>query len=86
MLEGGGGAACDGSLVAAGVDGADILETEVPFQFGLNKGSHKSTAGSVHMDLYIIPLAPQQKMPFDKKVNRSQQKSLDCSVGPDLTE
>ena len=49
------------SLVATGVDGADILEAEVPFQAGLNKGRHKAAAGSIHMDLHIVPLAAQTR-------------------------
>lgn len=47
------------SLVAAGVDGADILKAEVPLQVWLNKRSNKAPTGSVHMDLHIIPLAAQ---------------------------
>ena len=50
-----------GSLVTTSVDGADILEAEVPFQAGFNKGRHKATAGSIHMDLHIVPLAPQTR-------------------------
>ena len=43
-------------LVAAGVDGADILEAEVPLQVRLHKGGHEATAGSIHVNLHIITL------------------------------
>ncbi len=43
-------------LVATGVDGADVLEAEIPLQVGLHKGRHKATAGSIHVNLHIITL------------------------------
>lgn len=46
----------DVSLVPTGVDRADVLEAEVPFEVRLQKGCHKATAGSIHVDLHIIPL------------------------------
>ena len=45
--------------MATGVDGADILEAEVPFQVGLNKRSDKAATGSIHVDLHIKSLAAQ---------------------------
>lgn len=45
-----------GSLVATGVDGADILEAKVPLQAGIHKGSHKAATSGVHVDLDIVPL------------------------------
>ena len=48
--------------MATGVDGADILEAEVPLQVRLNKGSHKATAGSIHMNLHVIALHASQMM------------------------
>ena len=43
-------------LVAAGVDGANILEAEVPLQVRLHKGRHKAATGSIHVDLDIVTL------------------------------
>ena len=43
-------------LVATCVDRADVFEAEIPLQVRLYKGSHKATAGSVHMNLHIISL------------------------------
>lgn len=48
-------------LVAAGVDGADVLEAEVPLQVRLHKGRHKPTTGSIHVDLDIITLQADQE-------------------------
>jgi len=43
-------------LVATGVDGADVLEAEVPLQLGLHEGRHKPTTGGIHMNLHIVTL------------------------------
>lgn len=48
------------SLMPADVDGGNILEAEVPLEVRLHKGSHKAAAGSIYMDLDIIPLQEQQ--------------------------
>ena len=48
--------------MATGVDGADVLEAEVPLQVRLHKGRHKATAGSIHMNLHIIALHASQMM------------------------
>ena len=42
--------------MATGVDGADVLEAEVPLQVRLHKGRHKATAGSIHVNLHIVAL------------------------------
>ena len=42
--------------MAADIDGADVLEAEVPFQVRLYKGGHKPATGSIHMNLHIIAL------------------------------
>lgn len=38
------------------VDGADVLEAEVPVELRLHKRRHKASTGSIDMDLDIITL------------------------------
>ncbi len=49
-------------LVATGVDGADVLEAEIPLQIRFHKGGHEATAGSIHVNLHVIALYASQMM------------------------
>ncbi len=48
--------------MATGVDGAHVLEAEVPLQVRLHEGRHEATAGSIHVDFHIVALHASQTL------------------------
>ena len=69
------------SLVAGGVDGDHVLQTEVPLQVRVQEGHHKAARGAVHVDLDIpsillIQLACKRLSPRSVLASRCEGRSL----------